>query len=181
MSKVITVSESDIRRVVYEAVRHELSKRHKVGIFEGRGYSGSISIGDFKRIVGWNMGNMPLNEGSLKLSDGTSVAMNRGMRINGREGFSSCYRYDIMKGVVFFPIVFALGGRRCTVSNKAEIDDFVRDMALDEPFEIKKEIMNSSGYSEIRADEIAHSDRLPFEELYDWHTERFYGYKFIEI
>ena len=141
----------------------------------------TIRIGDFEKIIGWNASNVPMDEKSLRLEDGTRVAYNRGVRINGKEGYTVCYRYDIIKGVIFFPIVFAKDNRRYTASDVKSIENFVETGILNEPFLIKNEIMKGSDYKRIRNHEIMFNDRLPFTELYDWNTDSFYGYSYIEI
>ena len=144
-------------------------------------HNDTIQIDDFKKTIGWTVSNNPMRENSLGLGDGTSVAYNKGVRINGNDGYTVCYKYDIVKGIVFFPIVFAKDNKCFMATSKDSIEEFVETGILNEPFAVKKEIMKGYDHKEIKKHEMMFKNRLPIHELYDWNTDRLYGYQYIEI
>lgn len=144
----------------------------------------TISYNKFKEKIGWNVSNVPLEEGSLKLEDGSSVASIGGAKIFGVH-FRIYYKYDVMKNTIQFPIIFTKGGGKLVVHNETELDEWLGNHCilcyLCDNLEIKSENLRGMDYKEIRREEIKHPNRLPIDELYDFSKEEFFGYRYIEV
>ena len=142
-----------------------------------------MSLNDFKEKIGWNVANEPLEENSLRLEDGNSVASIRGARMFGVH-FGIYYKYNLCADKIFFPIVFTKSGK-LVVNNEKELDEWLGHRCglcyMCDNVEIKNEILRGIDYKSIRIEEIKHQDRLVFDELYDYNNEEFYGYKYIEV
>lgn len=144
----------------------------------------SISYDKFKEKIGWNVTNEPLEQCSLRLNDGNSVASIGGARILGMH-FGLYYKYNILDYKVFFPIIITHGGGRFTAHNEKELDEWLEHRCLlcyfTENLEVKVEKLNGIDYKEIRNEEIKYPNRLAFDELYDFTKDEFVGYKYLEL
>lgn len=144
----------------------------------------NMSLKEFKQMIGWDYSNNPLSESSLRLIDGNSVAENKGTKIFGVH-FSMYYKYNLVADKVYFPMVFTHGSGRFTAHNEKELDEWLEHRCplyyFTENLDVKVEKLNGMDYKEIRNEEIKYPNRLPFDELYDWNKDEFFGYKYIEI
>lgn len=144
----------------------------------------SIYINDFDEIIGKNVSNMPLSEECLKLTNGMSGSKLGGMKIHGVH-FSLYYKYDIMAGKVYFPVVISKGGRGTIIDTKEELEEFVSHAEvlwhLDKEIVEKAEILRDKYYYEIRQDEVAHPNRIIFNEAYSLSRDEFIGYYYVEV
>lgn len=144
----------------------------------------TISYSKFREKIGWNVSNVPLEEGSLSLYNEYSVASIRGAKIFGVH-FGIYYRYNVIENNIHFPIVFTHGGGKLVVHNENELDEWIGNHCilsyLCDNFEVKKENLRGMDYKEIRCEEVKYPNRLPFSELYDFSKNEFYGYRYVEI
>ena len=144
----------------------------------------TISYSKFKEKIGWNVSNVPLDEGNLRLENGYSVASIGGAKIFGVH-FGIYYKYNVMENNIQFPIVFKHGSGKLVVHNENELDEWIGNHCilcyLCDNFEVKTENLRGMDYKEIRQEEIKYPNRLPFDELYDFTKDEFYGYRYVEV
>jgi hypothetical protein len=144
----------------------------------------SISLNTFKVKICWSVSNEPLEINSLHLVNGNSVAEIHGARIFGVH-FGIYYKFDLLADKAYFPMVFTHGSGRFTAHNEKELDEWLEHRCLlcyfTENLDVKVEKLNGMDYKDIRKEEIKYPNRFPFDELYDWNKEAFFGYKYIEI
>jgi len=107
-----------------------------------------------------------------------------GTRI-GKEHYNLYYKYDVMKDIVFFPIIITEDddkANKCFIAkSREELEQFVEKPKFTQDFEIKNEKMVGREYKEIRSHEVSFNNRIPFTELYSWSKEEFYGYRYVEF
>ena len=145
----------------------------------------SISRKEFREIIGWNHSNYPYSTSGLSLINGLSGAELKGAKI-GESHYNLYYKYDVMKDIILFPIiitslVLSYGDKCFIATNKNDLINFVANPILEKEFEKKVEKMPDCGYKTIRQHEIAFSNRIPYNELYDFNKEKFYGYRYVEF
>lgn len=140
----------------------------------------TISRKDFRGIIGWNYKNSPLIEETLRLSNGYYGAKVDGTLIRNVH-YTLYFKYDTMKDVIFFPIIIAKGGKCFKAKNADELANFIEKPILDRCFEERIEKMTDCDYKQIRQHEIAFSNRIPYDELYNWYKDEFYGYRYVEF
>ena len=144
----------------------------------------SISYDKFKEKIGWNVANEPLEDCSLSLKDGNSVASIGGAMILGMH-FGFYYKYNILDYKVFFPIIITHGRGRFTAHNEKELDEWLEHHCpmyyFTEDLCVKTERLDGMSRQEIRNEEIKYPNRLVFDELYDLQKDEFVGYKYLEL
>ena len=140
----------------------------------------TISRKDFREIIGWNCGNYPFCTSGLSLINGLSGAEIDGAKI-GENHYNLYYKYDVIKDIILFPIIITSGDKCFIATNKADLINFVANPILEKKFEAKVEKMPDCDYKQIRQHEIAFSNRIPYDELYNWSKEEFYGYRYVEF
>lgn len=144
-----------------------------------------ISRQDFKDIIGWNCANEPYSWQALKLANGLNGARMEGAKIF-KNHYAVYYKYNVIKDIIFFPIVFKMGCRGFVAHNKEELIHFLEEikkenfLVMEKKVEEKVEKMVNRSITDIRNDEIAHEDRIVFEEAYDWREEKYLGYWYVE-
>lgn len=140
----------------------------------------TISRNEFREIIGWTTNNYPLSCETLNYINELSGSKIGGTRI-GNKHYTLYYKCNVMKDIVLFPIIIA-NKEKCFIANdKKDLIDFVEHPILDKNFEEKVEKMVGCDYKKIRSHEITFSNRIPFDELYSWSKEEFYGYKYVEF
>ena len=144
-----------------------------------------ISRQDFKDLIGWNCGNEPYSWQALKLANGLNGARMGSAKIF-KNHYEVYYKYDVIKDIIFYPIVFKMGCRGFVANNKEELIHFLEEIkkenfsVMEKKVEEKVEKMVNSPITDIRNDEISHEDRIVFQEAYDWIEEKYLGYWYVE-
>ena len=90
-------------------------------------------------------------------------------------------KYNVIQDIIHFPIIIASGDKCFIATNKTDLINFVANPILEKKFEAKVEKMPDCDYKQIRQHEIAFSNRIPYDELYNWSKEEFYGYRYVEF
>lgn len=144
-----------------------------------------IETNKFRELIGWSYNNEPFSWQRLKLANGLDGARMEGAKIFNSH-YSVYYKYDVIKEKVFFPIVFKMGCRGFVAHNKKELEHFLAEIkkenfsVMEQKIEEKVERMVGTPITEIRKDEIAHEDRIVYEEAYDWNKEEYFGYWYVQ-
>lgn len=144
-----------------------------------------ISRERFKELIGWNCANEPYSWQALKLANGLNGARMGGAKIF-KNHYAVYYKYDVIKDIIFFPIVFKMGCRGFVAHNKEEFIHFLEEIkkenfsVMEKKVEEKVEKMVGCPITEIRKHEISNENRIPYDESYDWNKEQFNGYWYVE-
>ena len=116
----------------------------------------------------------------MSLINGLSGAEIEGAKI-GENHYNLYYKYNVIQDIIHFPIIIASGDKCFIATNKTDLINFVANPILEKKFEAKVEKMPDCDYKQIRQHEIAFSNRIPYDELYNWSKEEFYGYRYVEF